>query len=108
MQYEIKSWIPCEAEEPQFYPSLEAARKDLRELEGMQPENHYEIHAVERSREVECYFCGKKGMLPIAQDTWIPSFRHDEFVEDCGPACDICSKRLKKYPDGEYFLPLGG
>ena len=109
MQYKIKSWIPCEEEEPQFYPSLKAARRDLHELEGMQPENHYEIHAVEEESEtVGCYLCGKKEKASIAQDTWIASFWHNEFVEECGPTCDICSKRLKKNSDGEYFLPLGG
>jgi len=107
MQYKIKSWIPCEEEEPQFYPSLEAARRDLQELEGMQPENHYEIHAVEGSQEVECFFCGKKEKMSVAQDTWIASFWHNEFVKEEGPACEVCSKRLVVDPSGEYFLPLG-
>ena len=109
MQYKIKSWIPCEEEDPQFYPSLEAARRDLRGLEGMQPENIYKIYPVWNKPEiVECYFCGRKEKASVAQDTWTPSFWHNEFVEECGPACDVCSKRLKKNSDGEYFLPLGG
>lgn len=108
MQYKIKSWIPVNEEEPQFYPSLKAARKDLQELEGMQPENHYEIHTVEGSQEVECFFCGKKEILSVAQDTWIPSFWHNEFIREHGPACAECSKRLRINSDGEYFLPLGG
>ena len=108
MQYKIKSWIPYEEEEPQFYPSLKAARRDLHELVEMQPENHYEIHTVEGSQEVECFFCAKKEKMSIAQDTWIASFWHNEFVEECGPACGECTKRLKVDPEGEYFLPLGG
>jgi len=46
--------------------------------------------------------------MSIAQDMWIASFWHNEFVRERGPACEECSKRLKKNTDGEYFLPLGG
>jgi len=43
MKYVIKSWIPCEEEEPEIYDSLEEAQIDLKELKGMQPENYYSI-----------------------------------------------------------------
>ena len=109
MEYKIKSWIPCnEEEDPAIYLSLEAARRSRQELEAMQPENRYEVHAVEDGGDLECYLCGTKEKESVAHDTWTPSFWHDEFKLECGPVCPICSKRLKLDADGEPFLPVGG
>ena len=108
MEYKIKSWIPCEDEGPEIYTTLEAARKDLQELVGLQPKNHYEIRSVGDDENIECYLCGVVDKSSIAHDTWTPSFWHDEFKLECGPVCPICSKRLKLDADGEPFLPVGG
>jgi len=109
MEYKIKSWIPCnEEEDPAIYLSLEAARRSRQELEAMQPENHYEVHAVEDDGELECYLCRTKEKESVAHDTWTPSFWHDEFKLECGPACPICSKRLQLDANKNPFLPVGG
>jgi len=46
MKYVIKSWIPAEEEEPEIYMTLPEAMADKDELEGMQPENRYEIDTI--------------------------------------------------------------
>jgi len=108
MEYKIKSWIPCEEDEPEIYATLKAARDDLQELAEMQPENRYEVHAVEDDENVECYLCGTKEKESVAHDTWTPSFWHDEFKLECGPTCPICSKRLQLDANKNPFLPVGG
>lgn len=46
MPYIIKVWIPVEPENPETYPTKEAAEKDIESLELMQPENIYKVVEV--------------------------------------------------------------
>ncbi len=47
MSWIIKVWIPAEPENPQTYPTKEAADEDIESLQLMQPENIYEAVEVE-------------------------------------------------------------
>ncbi len=47
MPWIIKVWIPVDEENPQTYPTKEAAEKDIESLELMQPENIFEAVEVE-------------------------------------------------------------
>ena len=59
-QYKILCYIPVESDEEILYDTLEEARAEQEALAFLQPENRYEIIAVEEKREIKRYSCKER------------------------------------------------
>jgi len=53
MPFELRAWIPVEAEEPEPYDTFQEALEDKVSQELMQPENRYEIVDTETDEVIE-------------------------------------------------------